>query len=65
MPEPALKCENNTIFQQNYTLKQFLALKMAYSWYFSLGLNLYFQDFLKKFYNNNNNNRFDDVLTPG
>ena len=29
MSEPALKCENNVIFKQNYTLELFMALKMA------------------------------------
>ena len=27
--EPALKCENNAIFEQNYTLKLFIAFKMT------------------------------------
>ena len=30
MSKPALKCENNAIFNQNYTLKLFIAVKMAY-----------------------------------
>ena len=28
MSEPALKCENNAIFKQNYTLELFIALIM-------------------------------------
>ena len=52
MSEPAQKCENYAIFKQNYTLKLFVAFKMAYSCCFSLGGNLDFPDFLqKKFYN--------------
>ena len=52
MSEPAQKCENYAIFKQNYTLKLFVAFKMAYSCCFSLGGNLDFLDFLqKKFYN--------------
>ena len=30
MSEPEQKCENNAIFKQNYTLKLFIACKMAY-----------------------------------
>ena len=37
MSEPALKCENNASFIQIYTLKQFIAFKMAYSCCFSIG----------------------------
>ena len=36
MCEPALKCENNAIFKQNYTQKLFIALKKAYSCSFGL-----------------------------
>ena len=54
MSEPALKCENSAIFKPNYAQKQFIAFKMAYSFYFGLRGNLDFQDFLqKKFYNIN------------
>ena len=48
MSEPALKCENNAIFKQIYTLKLFIAFKMAYSCCFSLGGNLDFPEFLQK-----------------
>ena len=52
MSEPALKCENNAIFKQNYTLELFIALKMAYCCCLGLRGNLDFLDFLqKKFYN--------------
>ena len=34
MSQPALKCENNAIFKQKYTLKLFITFKMAYSCYF-------------------------------
>ena len=50
----ALKCINNAIFKQIYTLKLLVAFKMAYSCCFSLGGNLDFLEFLqKKFYNIN------------
>ena len=48
MSEPALKCENNAIFKQNYALKLFIAFKMAYSFCFGLRGNLDFPDFLQK-----------------
>ena len=48
MSEPALKCENNAIFKQNYAQKLFIASKMAYSCCFGLRGNLYFPDFLQK-----------------
>ena len=48
MSEPALKCENNVIVKQIYTLKLFIAFKMAYSSCFSLGGNLDFPEFLQK-----------------
>ena len=52
MFEPALNCQDNAIFKQNYSLKLFVAFKMAYYCCFSLGGNLDFPDFLqKKFYN--------------
>ena len=52
MSEPALKCENYTIFKQNYILNLFITIKMAYFCNFSLGGNLDFPDFLQKnFYN--------------
>ena len=48
MYEPALKCENNFSFKQIYTLKLFIAFKMAYYCCFSLGGNPDFPEFLKK-----------------
>ena len=48
MFEPALKCENNAIFKQNYTLELFIALKMAYFCCLGLRGNLDFPDFLQK-----------------
>ena len=48
MTEPALKCENNAMFKQIYTIILFIAFKMAYSCCFSLGGNLDFPEFLKK-----------------
>ena len=54
MSEPAQKCYNNAIFKQNYTLKLFVAFKMAYSCCFSLEGNLDFPEFLqRKLYNIN------------
>ena len=54
MSQPALKCENNAIFKQNYTLELFIALKMAYCCCLGLRGNLDFPDFpQKKFYNIN------------
>ena len=51
MPEPAQKCEKSAILKQYYTLKLFIAFKMAYSYCLSLGGIL---DFLqKRFYNIN------------
>ena len=52
MSEPAQTCENNTIFNQNYAQKLFIAFKMAYSCSFGWRGNLDSPDFLqKKFYN--------------
>ena len=48
MFEPALNCQDNAIFKQNYSLKLFVAFKMAYYCCFSLGGNLDFPDFLQK-----------------
>ena len=48
MFEPALKCQDNAIFKQNYSLKLLTTFKMAYSCCFSLGRNLDFLDFLQK-----------------
>ena len=48
MSEPALKCEKNAIFKQNYTLELFIALKIASSCCFGLRGNLHFPDFLQK-----------------
>ena len=48
MFEPALKCQENAIFMQNYSLKLFITFKMAYSCFFSLRGNLDFPDFLQK-----------------
>ena len=54
MSEPALKCENNAIFKQNYTQKLFIALKMAYYCCFGFRGNLEFPYFnQKKFHNIN------------
>ena len=47
MSEPALKCEN-AWFKQIFTLKLFIAFKMAYSCCFSFGGNLDFPEFLQK-----------------
>ena len=59
MSEPALKCENSASFKQSYTLKLFIAFKMAYSCCLSLGGNLDFPEFRqKKFYNINNRKSF-------
>ena len=48
MSEPALKCENNAIFKQNYTQELFIALKMTYCCWLGLRGNLDFPDFLQK-----------------
>ena len=48
MSEPALKCENNAFFKQNYTLKLFIAFKISYPCCFGLRGNLDFPDFLQK-----------------
>ena len=54
MSKLALKCVNNAIFKQIFTLKLLIAFKMAYSCCFSQRGNLDFLDFLqKKFYNIN------------
>ena len=54
MSEPALKCENNAIFKQNYTQKLFISFKISYYCCFGLRGNLEFPNFLqKKFYNIN------------
>ena len=54
MSKLALKCVNNAIFKQIYTLKLLIAFKMAYYCCFSSRGNLDFLDFLqKKFYNIN------------
>ena len=54
MSEPALECENNAIFKQNYAQKLFVSFKISYSCRFSLRENLDIPDFLqKKFYNIN------------
>ena len=47
MSEPALKCENNPIFYQFYSLKLFIDFKMAYSCCFSIGGNLDSPKFLQ------------------
>ena len=62
MFEPALKCENNAIFNQSYSLKLFIIFKMAYSCSFSLRGNLDFTDFVqKKFYNIDFRITFDPI----
>ena len=43
MSEKALKCENYAIFEPNYTLELFIALKIAYSCCFGSRGNLDFQ----------------------
>ena len=48
MSDTALKCENNPSFKQIYTLKLFIAFKMAYSCCFSLRGDLEFPEFLQK-----------------
>ena len=59
MIEHALKCENNAIFEYNFTPKLFIAFKMAYYYYFIFEGNLDFLDFLKKqFYNMDYRKRF-------
>ena len=35
MSQPALKCENDTIFKQNYSLKLFITFEIAYCCCFS------------------------------
>ena len=61
MGEPALKRENNASFMQIYTLKLFIAFKMAYSCCFSFREYLDFPEFLqKKFYNINYKSRICD-----
>ena len=48
MYEPALKCEKNeAILKQIYTLRLFIAFKMAYYCCFNLGGNLGFPEFLQ------------------
>ena len=51
MSEPALECENNAIFKQNYAQKLFISFKISYSCHFSLRGNL---DFLQKKFSNIN-----------
>ena len=52
MSEPAHKCVNNAISNQNYAQKMLFAFKMAYSCCCDLRGNLDFPNFLqKKFYN--------------
>ena len=48
MSEPALTCESNTIFRQNYTRKLFTAFKKAYSCCFGLKEKSRFQRFNPK-----------------
>ena len=47
MSEHALKCENSAIFKQNYTMKMFIAFKMAYSCCFGCRGNLDFPELLQ------------------
>ena len=59
MSEPAQKCENNTIFKQNCTLKLCFAFDILGSCCFGLRGNLDYPDFLnKKFYNVNYKSNF-------
>ena len=54
MSQPALKCENNAIFMQNYNQALFISFKISCSCCFGFKGNLEFTDFLqKKFYNIN------------
>ena len=48
MFEPALNCENNAIFKQNFTFELFIAFKITYYCCFSSGGNLDFPEFLQK-----------------
>ena len=48
MSEPALECENNAIYKQNYAQKLFISFKISYSCRFGLRVNLDFPDFLQK-----------------
>ena len=47
MPEPAQKCKS-MLFKQTFTLSQFIALKMSYSFYFNYRGYLYFLDYPRK-----------------
>ena len=54
----------NAIFDQNYTLELFIALKIAHSCCFGLRGNLDFPDFFqKKFYNINKNRQMSIKVT--
>ena len=46
MFEPAQKYVNNAIVKQNYTRELFIAFKIAFYCFFSLGENLDFPEFL-------------------
>ena len=48
LSEHALKCENNAIFEQKYTLKLLFAFKMAYPFCFGVRGNLDIPVFLQK-----------------
>ena len=59
MYEPVQKCENNEAsFKQSYTLKLFIAFKMAYFCCFSLGGYLDFLEFLQKSFITSNSSLF-------
>ena len=47
MSEPALECENNAIFKQNFAQKLFISFKIYYSCCFGLRGNIKFPDFLQ------------------
>ena len=50
MSEPGLKCDNNGSFKQNYTLKLFITLQMAYSCCFSFRGNLDFPEIIQRIF---------------
>ena len=62
MSEPAQKCENQAIFKQKYTQKLLIAFKMVFYCCFSLGGNLDFLDFQKKFCNINSREEGEEYV---
>ena len=65
MPEPALKCENNAIFNQNYSKKLFISFKISYSCSFGFRGNLEFPEFIHKKFHNINYRKCRDATTLG